>query len=68
MPSDLQRRGLLPKGLSVERVELTGDRVLVTPLLGVPRQPVRDAVGFHGRCTFTPPQRYIFAPPLTFNP
>ena len=29
MASELRRRGLLPKGLSVERVELTGDRVLV---------------------------------------
>ena len=29
MASDWERRGLLPKGLSVEQVELTGDRVLV---------------------------------------
>ena len=29
MASDWERRGLLPKGLSVEQVELTRDRVLV---------------------------------------
>ena len=29
MASELRRRGLLPKGLSVERVELAGDLVLV---------------------------------------
>ena len=29
MALDWERRGLLPKGLSLEQVELTGDRVLV---------------------------------------
>ena len=29
MASDWERRGLLPKGLSLEQLELTGDRVLV---------------------------------------
>ena len=57
MALDWERRGLLPKGLSLEQVELTGDRVLVqtvflfTPLHGAPQPPVRNAVGFHGRYT-----------------